>query len=169
LEDRHDQGVDDAKSSNRKSEAAEDGEKKIQNAEKRAQAFRNIEKRECAKAKLLEFGFRGFHQRRAFDAHGEAGVGGLVARRIAKNVAQVVDLRGAQSFGDRKRDEQTAAAEASEPGSRFSFHNSDNTEVPFFRNDRKTAGVLPRFAALAMNCLASRVAEHITCAKLCFC
>src|SRR6266568_4225263 len=105
LEDGHDESVDNAKSSDGKSETAENAEKKIEHGEKDAQALGSVEKRKRAETEVLELGFRSFHQRGAFHANSEAGIGGLVAGRIAKNVAEVVDLRGAESFGKGKRDE----------------------------------------------------------------
>src|SRR5215472_5067996 len=114
LEDGHDERIDDAKRGNGKSQAAEDAEKKIEDGEENAQAFRSVEKRERAEAEILELGLCGLHERRTLDAHGKARVGGLVARRIAENVAEVVDLRGAECFRERERNEQAAARKAAE-------------------------------------------------------
>src|SRR5690348_6768934 len=106
LENSHDQSVDDTERGDGEREAAEDAEKKIEHGEKDAQALGCIEKRERAEAQILELGFGSFYQRGALHADSKAGVRGLVAGRIAKNVAQVVDLRGAQRLCDRKWNEQ---------------------------------------------------------------
>ena len=77
LKDRHDKRVDYPESSDGKSDAAKDAEKDIQDREETAQGFGRIEKGECAEAEILELGFCGLHERRAFHANGKAGISGL--------------------------------------------------------------------------------------------
>src|SRR5262245_12304867 len=87
FEDGHHERVDDAKRGHGERQAAEDAEKKVEHGKENTQTLGCVEQRKCAEAEIFEFGFRCFHERRAFYADGEAGVGGFVARRIAKNVA----------------------------------------------------------------------------------
>src|SRR2546429_85768 len=72
LENRHHERVDDSESGHSERQAAENAEKKIKHGKENAQAFGGVEKREGAEAKIFEFGFGGFHERRAFHANGEA-------------------------------------------------------------------------------------------------
>src|SRR5215467_10607173 len=132
FEDGHDQRVDDAERGDGESQAAEDAQEKIEHGEENSQALGSIEKRERAEAQVFDFGFRGFHKRGVLHADGEAGVGGFVARRVSKNVPQVVDLCGAKSLGNRKRDEQAAATKAAETRGRLGFNHADDAQMLFF-------------------------------------
>src|SRR5215471_7626472 len=139
FENGHDQRVDDAERGDGQSKAAEDAQEKIEHGEENSQALGSIEKRESAEAQVFDFGFCGFHERGIFHADGEAGVGGLVAGRISKNVAQIVDLCGAKSLGNRKWDEQAPAAKAAETGGRLRFNHADDAQMLFFGDHRKAA------------------------------
>ena len=142
-------------------EAAENSQQQIENGKKDAQAFGGVEQRKRAETEILDFLFRGIDQRRRFHAHAQTGVGRFVRRGgTAQHVTQIVDLRGAQCFSDRERNQQAAAAESAESRSRFGFHNADDVQMFFFWNDRETAGILRGAGGFGGQRLPFGVAQH---------
>src|ERR1700674_2896769 len=139
FKDGHDQRVDDAERGDSKSEAAEDAEEKIEHGKKDAQALGGVEKRERAKAHILDGGFEGFDIRRALGAHGEAGESGL-GGSAANDVAEIVDLGGAKGHGDLQRNEEAAVAVASKARRGLGIHDTHDVQAHFLENDGETAG-----------------------------
>src|SRR5215831_16577363 len=160
FKDGHDQRINDTEGGDCKGEAAEDQEQKVQHAEKCEKAFGNIKKRKSAEAEILEFLLSLFHHRRFSYANSEARVSGLVARRIAKDVAKIINLRRAQGFRDRERNQQAAAAKSAEAGSGLGFDDADDLKMLLFWDDGKSAGISGRIARLCADRLAFRVTQN---------